>query len=119
MSGAAVLSLAWRFVTSRAGIVVIIVLALFAWHKVDKNSAVRRAVTGYVADVEFSARTAELDELKRRSALFAIANRKLADEAARAAAEADAANQELEHYVSTVADDCAVDAGLLGRLRNR
>ncbi|MBD1544888.1 hypothetical protein [Roseibium aggregatum] len=108
-----------RFLTSRTGILVLICFALFAWHKIDKTSAVRRAVAGYVADVELSAKNAELAELKRRSAVFVSANKNLLSQVAAANADAEAANQELEHYVSTVDDDCAVDGALLERLRNR
>lgn len=119
MTAAWILKVLFRLLTSRAGIVIMIAAALFTWHKLDKSSAVRRAVTSYVADVELAAKNAELAELKRRSAVFASANRNLLDQVARANADADAANQELEHYVSTVADDCAVDGTLLERLRNR
>lgn len=111
--------LVFRGITSRAGIVALICLALFAWHKIDKTSAMRRAVAGYVADVEIAAKNAELAELKRRSAVFASANRNLLSQVAKASAEAEAANLELEQYVSTVDDDCAVDGALLERLRNR
>ncbi len=45
----------WKLATSRAGIVVIIFAALFAWHKMDKSSAVRNAVVGYIASVELEA----------------------------------------------------------------
>lgn len=119
MMAGAILRLLGRLLTSRAAIPVLIATVLFSWHEVDKTSAVRRAVAGYVADVELAAKNAELAELKRRSAVFASANKSLLDQVARANADADAANQELEHYVSTVADDCAVDGALLERLRNR
>lgn len=119
MMAGLILRLLWRFLTSRAGVVALIAMALFSWHKADKTSAVRRAVAGYVADVELSAKNAELAELKRRSAVFASANNILLDQVARANADAEAVNQELEHYVSTVADDCAVDGALLKRLRHR
>ncbi|WP_417681653.1 hypothetical protein [Roseibium sp.] len=114
-----ILRILWHFLSSRAGVVVLIATALFSWHTVDKTSAVRRAVADYVADVELSAKNAELAELKRRSAVFASANKILLDQVAQANADAEAAYQELEHYVSTVADDCAVDGALLGRLRHR
>ncbi len=119
MTTGTILHLLWRFLASRAGLVVLIATVLFSWHKVDKTSAVRRAVAGYVADVELAAKNAELAEIKRRSTVFASANKTLLDQIARANAVADAANQELEHYVSTVSDDCAVDADLSKRLRNR
>jgi chromosome segregation ATPase len=111
--------LVWRIVTSRAGIVVLIGLALFTWHTFDKGSAVRRAVSGYVAKVELETLRAELDELRRRRAAVRLANQDLQTKVQEAEAEADAAVQELERYETTVHESCLVDGSHLKRLRNR
>jgi hypothetical protein len=112
-------TVAWRVATSRAGILVIAGLGLFAWHKLDKGSAVRQAVTGYVAKVELETLRAERDELRRRRAAVRLANQDLQSKIRAAEAEADAAAWELEHYETTVDDNCRVDGAVLERLRNR
>lgn len=109
----------FKLATSKAGIVVILGLVLFAWHKLDKTSAVRGAVVGYVADVELTAARAELAEQRRLWAAANTANRLLHADIALAEAAAEAANLELETYVSTVDDVCRVDGPILERLRNR
>jgi hypothetical protein len=91
----------------------------FVWHKVDKSSAVRRAVVEYVAEAELTAARVQLEELKRRKVVTDRANRRFLSLFDQANAEAEAAAQELEHYVSTVEDDCTVQRGLFDRLRNR
>eukprot|EP00903_Cladosiphon_okamuranus_P001614 g1612.t1 len=57
----ALIALIWK---SRIGAVAMALLvlaaALFTWHKLDKSSAVRSAVTSYVADVELAAAEAKL-----------------------------------------------------------
>lgn len=115
----AVGGLIWRLATSRIGIVALAALALFTWHKLDKGSAVRRAVSGYVAKMELETLRAELDELRRRRAAVRLANRDLQTKIQEAEAEADAAIQELEHYETTVHESCLVDGAHLKRLRNR
>ncbi|POF29588.1 hypothetical protein [Roseibium marinum] len=108
---------------SRAACSVLAVAAVlggfFVWHKVDRSGAVRRAVVEYVAKVELASSRAELEELKRRHAVAAGAAMRLQTEIEKAFAEAEAAEQELEHYVSTVEDSCVVEPGLVERLRNR
>ncbi|MBO6511817.1 MAG: hypothetical protein JJ979_25600 [Roseibium sp.] len=91
----------------------------FVWHKVDKSSAVRQAVAGYVADVELKTARVQLEELKRRKVVTDQANRRFQSEINQANAEAEAAAQELERYVSTVEASCVVQPGLIERLRNR
>ncbi|MEP2706521.1 MAG: hypothetical protein ABJQ71_05965 [Roseibium sp.] len=90
---------------------------LFLWHKIDKSSAVRHAVAGYIADVELAAVNAELALLKKANAALNEANEQ--HEADLALAETLRTEQalELDAYVSTV--DAFVDADLLGRLPNR
>ncbi|WP_298963824.1 hypothetical protein [uncultured Roseibium sp.] len=92
---------------------------IFIWHLVDKSSAVRKAVVEYVADVELTEARARLAELKRRKVVTDRANRRFLSLIEQANAEAEAASQELEHYVSTVEDSCIVQPGLFERLRNR
>jgi cell division protein FtsB len=119
MTGGFILGLAWRFATSRVGILVIAALALLAWHKFDKGSAVRQAVTGYVAKVELETLRAERDELRRRRAAVSLANQTLQSKIEQAEADADAARVELQDYVSTVDDTCRVNDPLIDRLRHR
>lgn len=99
--------------------VAVVLGGLLLWHKIDKSSAIRRAVVGYVAKVELASARAELDELKRRRAVSDKARRQLQSEIEKATADAEAAAEELEHYVSTVEDSCVVGSGLADRLRNR
>ena len=59
--------IAW-ILQSRAACAALAIAAVlggfFVWHKVDKSSAVRRAVVEYVADAELTAARVQLDELK-------------------------------------------------------
>jgi hypothetical protein len=93
--------------------------AFFVWHKVNKSSAVRRAVFEYVADAELTAARVQLEELKRRKVATDRVNRRLLSLINQANSEAEAAAQELEHYISTVGDGCTVQPDLFDRLRNR
>jgi len=92
---------------------------IFIWHQVDKGSAVHRAVAEYVAETELTAARVQLAELQRRRAVADGARRRLQTEIDKATAEAQAAAEDLEHYVSTVEDGCTVQPGLIERLRNR
>lgn len=111
--------LLWRVATSRIGILALVAMGIFAWHKLDRWSAVRQAVSGYVAQVELESLRAERDELRRRQAAVRLANRDLQSKIRDAEAQADAAAQELEHYETTFDDDCRVDDPLVKRLHNR
>jgi len=91
----------------------------FVWHQVDKSSAVRKAVSEFVADAELTAARVQLEELKRRQAITDGARRRLQSEIDRANAQAEAAAQELEHYVSTVGDGCTLQPDLFERLHNQ
>ncbi|MDN3720105.1 hypothetical protein QW131_15210 [Roseibium salinum] len=93
--------------------------AFFVWHKVDKSSAVRRAREGYVTQAELTSTRAQLEELRRRQAVADAARGYFNSEVQKAQAEAKAAEQELERYVSTVEDSCVVRSGLIDRLHNR
>lgn len=92
---------------------------LFFWHQVDKSSAVRKAIVEYVAEAELTAARVQLEELKRRKVVTDRANRRFLSLIEKANVEAEAASQELEHYVSTVEDSCVVQPDLIERLRNR
>lgn len=91
----------------------------FAWQKLDKSSAVRRAVAEYVAHAELTAIRVELREFKRRQEVAVSAKQQLQSEIEKANAIAEAAVEELEHYVSTVEDTCVVHPDLAERLRDR
>lgn len=108
-----------KFLTSRTGLFCLLVLVLFAWHSLDKGSAVRSAVTGYIADVELAAAEAELQQAKRMAKAAQNANRALQAALAVAEAQKAASDRELENYVSKVGADCAVDGVLLERLQHR
>ncbi|WP_133192654.1 hypothetical protein [Labrenzia sp. 011] len=79
----------------------------------------KAAREGYVKQVELIAAQKQLKELERRQVVADAARRHLQTEIEKANAEAEAAEQELEHYVSTVEDSCVVEPGLAERLRNR
>lgn len=91
---------------------------LFVWHLTDKTSAVRKAVAEYVAQAELQALRASLSEIRRRQVVTDNANKSLEFEMEQAKEQAKKATRELEHYVSTVEDNCIVDPALRKRLRN-
>ncbi|WP_299817487.1 hypothetical protein [uncultured Roseibium sp.] len=91
----------------------------FVWHKIDRANAVKAAREGYVRHVELVAAQKQLELLEHRQAIADTARRHLHTEIEKALAEAEAAEQELEHYVSTVEDNCVVKPDLAERLRNR
>ncbi|MEM5581805.1 MULTISPECIES: hypothetical protein [unclassified Roseibium] len=93
--------------------------SFFLWHTIDRTSAVRRAVAEYVAKNELMAARAQLVETKRRKSVSDRAREHLQTEIDKATAQADAAIEELEHYVSAVEDTCVVHPGLVERLRDR
>jgi len=92
-------------------------VALFAWHRFDKSSAVRQAVTSYVADVELAAAEAELATLKQRAAALEAANFSFQQQLTESEALRTRQALELDDYVSTARD--VVDRPLLERLSNR
>jgi len=98
---------------------VIVLGGLFTWHKADKIQAVRQAREGYVTRAELASTRAELEELRRRKFVADRARRHLNLEIAKARVQSEAAEQELEHYVSTIEDSCVVQPDILDRLRNR
>jgi len=110
-----------RLLFSRGGIVVMIGLALFTWHTLDKGSAVRQAVVQYVAGVELAAAEAELAEMKRRAVAANVAAEQLQEKVAAAEGEALRMSLAIEEWESSNAinADGVVDARLLERLRGR
>ncbi len=114
----AIAAAVWK---SRTGAVVIAFLAvaaaLYTWHRLDKSSAVRSAVTSYVADVELAAAEAELAAARKRAEAAEAANFSFQRQLSEAEAIATIQAQELSNYESTSRD--VVDQRLLGRLPNR
>lgn len=106
---------------SRTGAIVIAVAVLggglYLWHKIDKSSAVRRAVASYIADVELAAVNAELALTKKAHDASLAANQAYEAELAQAETLRTEQAMELDSYVSTV--DTVVDDALLERLPNR
>lgn len=109
-----------RFLTSRVGIVLVIAAALFAWHKIDKGSAVREAVVGYVADVELRAAETHAEILQARIARLEAANAALGaslEEVQQEARDAEAARLDYLERTPAPPADCTVSRDLLDLLR--
>ena len=111
---------AWKITSSRTGIIVIICAGLWLWHTLDKSSAVRRAVIGYVAHTELETARAEAAEFKRRAKVFEAAKQALEIQLADAGEAKAAAEKRIADYERTtpVAGDGRVSADLYLRLRN-
>jgi glucose-6-phosphate-specific signal transduction histidine kinase len=73
------LSIILPFFRTKAGMLLLVFAALFSWHKLDKHSAVRKAVVSYVADVELGAANARVRELQAQLKRTAAANMQLAE----------------------------------------
>lgn len=109
-----------RLATSRLGLIVILCAALFAWHKIDKGSAVREAVVGYVARVELRAAEAEAESLRGRIERLRTANTALQESVEHAQQEARDAEITQRDYLSRTPEppaDCAVGPDLLRLLQ--
>lgn len=115
----AVMPILRRVLFSRAGLIAMIVLVLWAWHRIDKGSAVRDAVTRYVADVEIEALEAENERLRAITQATEEANRKLREGILSADAARRAADNRIETYETETPPpaDCAVSGDLLDILR--
>ncbi|MEP3429452.1 MAG: hypothetical protein ABJN98_12275 [Roseibium sp.] len=112
--------LSWMLGSSTGAILIaasVLAGGLFLWHKIDKSSAVRSAVIGFVAKVELSAAEEELKAVKLRNVALTYANNSFSRRMSAAEALQSDQAQELETYVSTV--DGIVDRSLLERLPNR
>ena len=105
--------------TSAITAVVIIMLVLFGWHKLDKSSAVRAAVMKYVADVELTAARAQIAEANRRARIATEANTRLDEKMQAAQGDALRYEAEIEAYEqqTTVSADGRVSDDLFDRLR--
>ena len=105
--------------TSAITAVVVIALALFGWHKLDKSSAVRAAVMKYVADVELTAARAQIAEANRRARIATEANTRLDEKMQAAQGDALRYEAEIEAYEqqTTVSADGRVSNDLFDRLR--
>lgn len=106
-----------RFFTSGPGLVLLIALALFTWHRLDRSSAVREAVVGYVAGVELAAKEAEARVLRQRAANLQAANRELQDQIEQDERETADVQDALREYVESNPSGCVVSPDLLDRLR--
>lgn len=98
---------------------VIVAAVLFGWHKIDKTSAVRKAVAGYVADVELATMRAQIEEANRRAIVAADARDRLEERLATLEGTADRQAREIERYEieNEVNPVCRVDDRVLERLR--
>lgn len=92
---------------------------LFVWHKVDKASAVRRAVAEYVADVELKSAREQIAETERRHHVTKMANFQLQERMQVLEGDARRVQQEIERYETEneINPDGIVDPNLYGRLR--
>lgn len=99
----------------------LVAAALFAWHKIDKSSAVKQAVSGYVAATEIASLNAELSELKRRTRVAEEATHRFNEKTQVAAGELAMLKSEIEDYErqNPISPTCRVDDHLLGKLRSR
>lgn len=84
--------------TSVISALVIVALALFAWHKLDKRSAVREAVMEYVAANELRVARSQIAEANRRAAVAEEATRTLSASLEKIEAEATGFQSEIERY---------------------
>lgn len=108
-----------------------LVLAVGLWVHFDKSSAVRqavdRAVTEMVAGAELEAARARADglerinaELRGRAAALDAANTRFSESLRAAQTDLEDANAQIADLLSRpVNDACAVDGGLIERLRSK
>lgn len=95
--------------------------AALTWHYVDKAAAVRSAERELADKVLIETQSAQLKELERHALIAEEARSELERWIKVANADAEQARQELEEYERTTEINaaCAVDPGILNRLRNR
>ncbi len=114
------LQFGWRLLSSRLGLSIILCVALWGWHVIDKSQAIADARNGYVLQVEMAAAQAELAELRRRAAVADDANRVLQEKVQASTGEALRFAAELEAFENEtdINPDGVVDGDLLRRLRS-
>jgi VIT1/CCC1 family predicted Fe2+/Mn2+ transporter len=106
--------------TARSLLAAAAVLAgVLVWHQANTASRVRKALAEYVASAELTAARVQMEELRRRQSVSDKARRRLQSEIEEANAQATAAVEELEHYVSAVEENCVVRPELVERMRQR
>ncbi|MDF3413300.1 hypothetical protein HKX54_02430 [Sulfitobacter sp. M57] len=104
--------------TSGLSAVAILGVLLFGWHTLDKTSAVRSAVVGYVAKAELSAAQAELQEIKRQQAAADAAAKQFARRIVEVEADMAAREQEIVDYETQNPNrGGVVGRNIFGRLR--
>jgi len=105
--------------TSAITAVLIVMAALFVWHKFDKNSAVRAAIVDYVADVELQAARAQIKEANRREAVAVAAGQRLEERMQVAKGEAARAAYDIKQYEAQneIPVSGRVNGDIFGRLR--
>lgn len=116
---AAVLRLAWRALTSRIGLAVILGAVLWGWHVLDKGQALEAARDGYVLQVELASVQVALAEQQRRAAVAGDARRVLEEKMQASTGEALRFAAELEAFKNEtgINPDCVVDDSFLQRMR--
>lgn len=105
--------------TSAISGVLIVAGLLFAWHTLDKNSAVRQAVDQYVAEAEITSLRAQIAEANRRAAVAEDATERLEEQAQVARGEAIRLAAEIEQYeaANDIPSSGRVEPDLFDRLR--
>ena len=136
ITGAAIWAVAKRVLGFAIPIPVVVILAALAWVQFDKSSAIRAAVNDRVKEMVAGAEIAALEvrltaqqqiaerladaarEAERRRVVEATARVNLAARLAAVQTENEILSDDLDDLLSRPVDrDCAVDAGVLGRLR--
>ncbi|PIE15189.1 MAG: hypothetical protein CSA68_07515 [Rhodobacterales bacterium] len=99
--------------------VLIVGLALFVWHKLDKGSAVRAAVSEYVAAAEITALKAQIAEANRLAQVASEAAQRLDERAQAVEGEAVRLAAEIKQYEAENAlpTSCRLSPDLARRLR--
>lgn len=105
--------------TTAISALLIVLGLLFAWHQIDKRSAVRQAVLEYVADTEIKVLQAQIEEANRRAAIASEAQDRLEQRLQVAESKARRIALEIKQYEAEneINPDGVVDSGLLLRLR--
>lgn len=93
---------------------------LFAWHTIDKNSAVKQAMVRFVAATELAASEAEAEELRRALIAQRAAAVRLQEEIQMAETIAAERAAEIERYEleNEINPEGVADDSLLGRMQS-